>query len=173
MCDFWQQIAQRDGYEGIHFIFKEYKFLNIPREEFRFNYEPSNSGWNSTTFTQRLTRYITKRLGFADRLQFYDYDVVWKNLLQNAENNTDDRLYHGAFVGYDDTPRRGSKKGKIVKGGTPEKFCKYMKRLIDISAQQQKPFIFVTAWNEWGEGAYLEPDSKDEYKFLKALKEAL
>jgi hypothetical protein len=34
-------------------------------------------------------------------------------------------------------------------------------------------FIFVNAWNEWGEGSYLEPDDKYGYSSINSLSKAL
>ena len=36
-----------------------------------------------------------------------------------------------------------------------------------------KEFIYINAWNEWGESGYLEPDEKFKYGYLEALKAAL
>ena len=55
----------------------------------------------------------------------------------------------------------------------PQKFKTNIKRLIDACNEQGKDFIFLTAWNEWGEGAYLEPDTEDGYSYLEAIKDAL
>ena len=58
-------------------------------------------------------------------------------------------------------------------GSTPDKFYKYLKKLIEVCNKNNKEFLYITAWNEWGEGAYLEPDKTNGYKYLEALKKAI
>ena len=36
-----------------------------------------------------------------------------------------------------------------------------------------KDMLFLFAWNEWGEGGYLEPDTLNEYKMLEAVRNAI
>lgn len=170
MCDYWQILAHKDGFDGVHFVFKDYRFVKFPDSEYRFNYEPSNSGWNNFNMFTRILNRIKKDLNLVKNLRFYDYDKVWHNILKYAESHPEEHLYHGAFVSYDDTPRRGRIRGIVIKGDTPEKFGAYLKSLLDISERQGKEFIFLTAWNEWGEGAYLEPDKYNGMRYLEALK---
>ena len=72
---------------------------------------------------------------------------------------------------WDNTPR--NKHGIVHIGFTIEKFEKYMTLLINRARVENKPMVFLNAWNEWGEGAYLEPDDKYKYKKLEAVKNSL
>ena len=169
MGQYWNQLAQERGLDGVQLVFRYDQIANIPEKQYTFTYEPTFSGWGdnlSGAFSK-----IYRTLGVAV-LRKYDYDKVWKKILKNASFQSGECSWHGAFVDYDDTPRRG-RKGTIILGGSPPKFKKYISSLLDVCREQRKEFIFLTAWNEWGEGAYLEPDNEKGYAYLEALKSAL
>lgn len=78
-----------------------------------------------------------------------------------------------AFTDWDNTPRH-KKRGSVYTGATPEKFKKYFGQLIDNTKEYYNTdMIFVFAWNEWAEGGYLEPDTKNGYKYLEAIKDSI
>ena len=54
-----------------------------------------------------------------------------------------------------------------------DKFQKYLATELSIINQQECKVFFINAWNEWGEGTYLEPDTVRGYGFLEAIKEEL
>ena len=122
---------------------------------------------------KRVYRKLLKFINVDIRkpITFVDYDTTWHKLLKDAAKHEEKTMFHGAFVGYDDSPRRGALKSIIMRGQNPQKFKTYFKRLLDISDIQNKEYIFFTAWNEWGEGAYLEPDSETKMAYLNAVKE--
>ena len=167
MCEYWNQLAKKDGFDGMYFIFKNGP--RVPKSLFRYSYEPHHVAWGSFDLWSRVKGFVKRKLGITETLEVFDFDKSWEKLIKFAKNNKENTLYYGAFVGYDDTPRRGYK-GKIVKGATPEHLKSYLNQLLDICEKQEKDFIFLTAWNEWGEGAYLEPDSVNGYAYLQAIK---
>lgn len=175
MCDYWDKLAKADGFPGVHIIFRY--GLTVPKRYSQMIYEPITAGWSDYTLIGRTKMKIKQKLGLLPKankrnLRVVEYDDVWNKILMDAKKRKGNHILHGAFVSYDDTPRHG-KRGNIVKGSSPEKFKKYMSELIKISEQQEKNFIFLTAWNEWGEGAYMEPDNTNKYEYLHALKAAI
>lgn len=78
---------------------------------------------------------------------------------------------------WDNTPRRGKKFPKLVFEATPEKFNNFMQLAIKETLSYRaipkfapvQEFVFINAWNEWGEGAHLEPDEKYGYEWLEII----
>ena len=86
-------------------------------------------------------------------------------MLQEAHRQNEIRCM---FVDYDDSPRRGEK-GCIYRGSTPEKFGTYLQKTIQLAMQEGNEFVFINAWNEWGEGNYLEPDIRFGRAYLDKM----
>ena len=98
-----------------------------------------------------------------------NYDDVWRTTISTPVGR---KIIEGAFVDWDNTAR--NKHGMMMLGANPEKFYLYMTKLIKkIRKNDILPVIFINAWNEWAEGAYLEPDEKYGYQYLEALSRAL
>ena len=63
----------------------------------------------------------------------------------------------------------------MYKNSTPELFEKSVEIALKHieNKQEEHKILFAFAWNEWGEGAYLEPDIKFGRGYLEALRSAI
>ena len=88
---------------------------------------------------------------------------------------TDARVFKGIFPMWDNSPRR-CYRGATIFESSPQIYKKWLKDIIKwtkINNPKNEQYIFINAWNEWAEGAHLEPDQKYGYAYLQATKEAL
>jgi hypothetical protein len=90
--------------------------------------------------------------------------------------------YHpNVTMGWDSSPRCDQKAdwvknrtypyGAVIVGNSPEVFKKAVVRAKDYVSNCEQKIITINAWNEWGEGSYLEPDETNGFGYLNALKE--
>jgi len=175
MCDYWNELAKKDGFDGMVFIFQNTPHKNIPSRFYRYDYEPHYVGWTNFCLLHRAINKLLRMIGHDPYggLVKLGYDKIWYKLLNHTKRCNRPNVFPGAFVGYDDTPRRGGKKSKVLVGATPDKFKMYFKKYMSLVAAQKKEYVFFTAWNEWGEGAFLEPDQVNGYEYLDAIKEVM
>ena len=82
------------------------------------------------------------------------------------------KRYRGIIPSWDNTARKQDD-GAIFINSSPELYSKWLSYLIAYSIKYKNDFIFINAWNEWGEGCHLEPDLKYGRSYLEATKCAL
>lgn len=76
---------------------------------------------------------------------------------------------------WDNTARYGAD-ALMVHGSTPQLFQEWLEQSIAHARAHLPPdrrLIVVNAWNEWAEGAHLEPDTRYGYAYLNAIGRAL
>lgn len=193
MMECWNKLAQEAGFTGIYYGFQFPSAFRNKENEVRFDFaiefEPlytrtaSQEFLNISTFDGKLKLLFKHPVLFAkitrDKIRnkylnkptVYDYVEECEKIVKRSpyfKNSVP-----GMYTGWDKTPRNGSK-AMIYKGSTPNNFYKYMKKQIQrAKSVYDSEYLFITAWNEWGEGAYLEPDEQYKYGYLKALKKAI
>jgi O-antigen biosynthesis protein len=86
------------------------------------------------------------------------------------------KLFRSVCPSWDNTPRRKSSSTVFI-NSSPQKYQRWLENAIEHTLETEPNpddrFIFVNAWNEWAEGAHLEPDARYGYAWLQASRNAL
>lgn len=79
--------------------------------------------------------------------------------------------YRSVVPGWDNTARRGAN-ATIYLGSTPRLYHDWLThaRVSEQRLRGDSGLVFVNAWNEWAEGAYLEPDAHHGRTYLEATR---
>lgn len=105
----------------------------------------------------------------------YDFkDFITNQKYEKPLFNTN--IYRGIFPTWDNSSRKAKTGALIFHGTVPDYYKIWLKSILDWTKNnraQDEQYIFINAWNEWAEGAHLEPDMRYGYAFLQATREVL
>ena len=122
---------------------------------------------HNTPVKQMDHRSLNVRSGFRGKI--YDY----QDLVQQSIGGPGHKFpyYPGVMPRWDNTARKGEN-GHIFHGASPELFEAWLRSASDltVSKNPSAPLVFINSWNEWGEGAHLEPDRLHGRRFLDAVR---
>lgn len=194
MVDHWREAAVRSGLPGLYIIVQ--KSFEYPRSKFEnaadaiFQFQPFDTihspGFNPQRKDVNLLKKLfsllpervqdefrTLRAMWINQPEFYDYDEVMEYAVRVRP---DPKLttYPGIFADWDNTARYKGR-ARIFRGASPDRFRFWLDRLCASMGDRNLPenFIFINAWNEWAECAYLEPDERFGTGYLGALKDVM
>ncbi|RUS49017.1 glycoside hydrolase family 99-like domain-containing protein [Cohnella sp. AR92] len=166
----WRKLAVQNGLGGLHLV----RTLGGFRSGTSAGFDASVEFEPHYTFAHGMLQPHWDRVRVDGRPHLtVDYDRVWSSILHRSPHRQGERIYPGAFVNWDNTPRKGAE-GQSTIGMTPAKFERYLTRQLEKARREYgSEFVFLNAWNEWAEGAYLEPDQEHGYRCLEAVRQAL
>jgi Glycosyltransferase WbsX len=160
--DLWRGWAVDAGLPGLFFVGRCNGLRRSSSADFdAFVTENAPIG----TRRRDLVRRLAKKLGIADVRSFRRYV---EDMQLGIVDGPSFPLVH---VGFDNTPRSGLG-GVILHPPDPAIFEAQVARAVAhlmISRESGPRLLFVDSWNEWAEGAYLEPDRRYGRAQLEAL----
>jgi len=179
---YWNELAINNGFPGIYFI-KTVGGLNndhLGNFDAAFEREPFFTLNKSLGIKGKLYRYMRTRVVEVLNRKFLikrgrgivQYQMNYGkccNVISKREMKNSDRTILGAFTDWDNSARR-QYNSTIFNGVTPEIFKECLKTQVQKAESCNSPFVIINAWNEWGEGNYMEPDELYGDAFLKAVK---
>lgn len=195
----WQRLAKENGLKGIYFIAMSNSTSTLQRnadgtlKRVAPNLQSSErvyndllnlgfDGINSFGKSRAEMLYMGKYARIAKKLlhQYLPFlpthCINYEKITQHffAPEDSWQNVYPSIFPQWDRTPRAGNSEGVYV-NATPTTFKKHIQNALNVikNKDMEHRILFLRAWNEWGEGNYVEPDLKYGHAFLDAIKEAI
>lgn len=170
MIDCWNKVLMDNGLKELYvieFISSFNKDLFSNKTSAVMEFEPLYTTRFDISFLEKVKRYCCKKLRITD---YQDYDDIWRYILKRNRTYQGKTIIKSCFCAWDNSPRKG-KNSMIVRNSSPEKFADYLLSYVKSHRKDASDgMIVINAWNEWGEGAMLEPSEYDGYKYLEGIK---
>jgi hypothetical protein len=163
----WRAAARREGFKDLHLVMAQTFGAQDPRPlGFDAAVEFPPHGFPAEEITDQI-----EDLHPAFRGRVYDYRSVVASALTRPASPY--KVYRTAMPSWDNSPRKDTE-GHIYAGSTPALFQAWLAHNVDLAgAELGTPIVFINAWNEWAEGAHLEPDSVHGKEYLQAVRSAV
>jgi lipopolysaccharide biosynthesis protein len=165
----WRDWCRSNGIGEIH-IANVQSFDNAPPNDYGFDaaveFPPNLTNARNITAEQTLinSNYNGEMLNWHDVVQAY-----------SSTQAPSYQKFPAVNCGWDNEPRRNGR-GRSYLHSSPNAYQKWLSHTIQHrlhSKTESERLIFINAWNEWAEGAVLEPDARLGYAWLHATRQAL
>ncbi|MCA8901941.1 MAG: glycoside hydrolase family 99-like domain-containing protein [Hyphomonas sp.] len=166
----WRDWCRSHGIGDIHLAYT-LSFVNGTPDEYGFD-TAIEFAPNNMNLTQQEDLVQPTGDNFAARI----YDLRELAARSETYSRPGHKLARGVTPQWDNTARRMNQAAVMLDGG-PDVYERWLRNAArDMAPNQKNPserLVAINAWNEWAEGAYLEPDQDHGYAWLAATRRAL
>jgi glycosyltransferase involved in cell wall biosynthesis len=167
----WREWCRANGIGEIYLAYTQ-SFETVDPEEYGFDAAiefPPNNG---------------RPPEIRDKVQLLNPDFAgtifdWRIFVQRSREYPRPlpyKLFRGVTPSWDNEARRPGA-GAVFLGSSPAGYREWLTNAaLDTwrwCRQSDERLVFINAWNEWAEGAHLEPDLRYGYAYLQATRDAL
>ena len=169
VTDLWREACRKAGIGEIYLssvIFREFDPIAFGFDaavEFPPHFFPAPDG-----------KHKVEQLADDFDGQILDYEAGVQHAIKHPLKKSFPVL-RGVMPSWDNTPRRG-RSATIFHGSTPSLYGKWLRSAINQPCNNrdtEESIVFINAWNEWAEGAVLEPSQQFGRANLEATRWAL
>ena len=177
----WRDEAKKEGIELYICRFESYgvsgeEYLDAGFDaaiEFQPHAMNSNSYMKNRNILPRMINKLARRYLKQNLLPIIlSYPSYVRFMCKQSQPTY--KRYPCVMPSWDNAPR---KKGFFLafKGSTPTLYYKWLKSVVSnfVPYSKDENLLFINAWNEWAEGAHLEPDQKWGRAYLEMTKKVL
>ena len=164
----WRKQALQAGLPGLYLVAARTHDMIDPRPygfDATVEFPPHQVPANDITHKKAIVNP-----GFEGKIyDFKDFSDKFGRLVETRFTN-----YKTVMPSWDNEARKPGK-GFIFDGAEPDVYAQWLTSAVKLT-QRNKPderLLFVNAWNEWAEGAHLEPDRHLGYAYLHATANVL
>lgn len=165
----WNNLARENGLEGFYFFgftFKQDQISAIIA-----------NGFDSVVYDNVMTYYWTKNLitrfkrkvlGIPNLIEYRDYVRQYLSCYEARKD-----IHPCILPNFDHSPR-SAHKGTILINNSPELWKQLCAGIFRKCGRRdpETNLVFIKAWNEWGEGNYMEPDTRFGRQYIDNTRDA-
>lgn len=184
-AEIWREEAKKEGFADLYLI---------RIENFERNIDPSLHGFDAGTefapdgkhsgekaAKKNMLNYLVSKMlhktGIKRSAKFtnkvFSYPTLVNNMISKPKPAY--KYFRCISPSWDNSARR-KENATIYIGSNPKLFGAWAKKMASYTKAnlpKNEQLLFINAWNEWGEGAHLEPDEKMGFSYLEELAEAV
>lgn len=170
----WNQLAKENGLSEFHFFgftFWYDKIEEIKKQGYdSVVFDGVRYSWDNEDLIHHVFNGIKKHMFKLPRiLQYDEYSTTMLSLCRK------NKAFTPCIVPNFDHSPRSAERGTIIVNHTPKKWNKLLNSILPLLQEREglQNVLFIKAWNEWGEGNYMEPDLRYGKDYIAETKKAI